>query len=235
MNQLRERAKQQGVLRSLYKVLDCELEAMEETKKGEIDSFLQLMHDTSKLQTYQINTGLTRDICERILTEVKHDRDICNKLFMLYPEQNAICGDRDLKTLYCVDSHVAKIWTGTDGQKSVDLIVLTTGVKETLLGDCKFGLKSDNPWLIRNKEQFKEEFFEKFTSVWSCIQANENLTTCSEMLLIVTSALAPLLKNRIEDFKLDPNYEGIPYDKIKICSVDDIYSLCQELLPSFHN
>ena len=53
------------------------------------------------------------------------------------------------------------------------------------------------------------------------------------MLLIVTSALAPLLKNRIEDFKLDSNYAGIPYDKIKVCSVDDIYSVCQKLLPSF--
>jgi hypothetical protein len=233
MNQLRARAKSEGLLKSLYEVLDCELEAMEAEKNREIVKFEELSNDEIRLQKYQKDSGLTKDICNRILTEVKHDRETCNKFRMLRPEENAVYGERDLKTLYRVDSQVREAWKGMKGQKPVDLIVLGLSAEETLLGDCKFGLKRDDPWMIRNEEQFKKEFLEKFTSVSSCIQNNDGIAPCSEMLLVVTSALAPLLKNRIEDFKLDSKYAGIPYDKIKVCSVDDIYSLCQKLLPSF--
>lgn len=233
MNRLRARAKSERLLKSLYAVLDCELKAMEAEKNREIAKFEKLSNDETGLQKYQKDSGLTKDICNRILEEVKQDLETCNRFQMLRPEENAVYGEHDLKTLYRVDSQVREVWKGVDGQKPVDLIVIGLSAEETLLGDCKFGLKRDDPWMIRNEEQFNKEFLEKFTSVSSCIQINDNVTPCSEMLLIVTSALAPLLKNRIEDFKLDSNYAGIPYDKIKVCSVDDIYSVCQKLLPSF--
>ena len=229
MNRLRERAKRERLLKSLYAVLNRELKAMETEKISEIGRFITLENDESGLKKYQKDSGLTKDICERILVEVRRDLDACNKSC----EQNALDGECDLRSLYRVESNVPIVWKAADGQKPVDLIILGTQSDEILMGDCKFGMKSYDSRMIRNKEQFDKEFANKFSSVGCCILTNDEVDSRSEMLLIVTSALAPLLKNRIEDYKLDPKCEDIPYDQIKVCSVDDIYSVCQELLPGF--
>lgn len=233
MNQLWVRATQKGLLKSLYDVLKRELEAMESEKKYEIAKFVELASDEAGLQKYRTDSGLTKDICERILSELKYDLKACNDSFDSHPEQNALDGERDLKSLYCIVSQVPIVWTAKDGQKPVDLIVLGAKSEEILLGDCKFGLKSESAWILRKEKQFTKEFSDKFDSVGNCVMENDGVASRHEMLLIVTSALAPLLKNRIDDFKLDSECAGIPYDKIKICSVEDIYSVCQELLPGF--
>ena len=59
----------------------------------------------------------------------------------------------------------------------------------------------------------------------------DGITPLPEMLVIVTSSLAPVLKNRIEDFKLDPERTSIPYDKIIVCSTDDILGVAKKYLP----
>lgn len=234
MNKLRERATRKRRLKSLYAVLERELMAMEKEKNSEINKFVKLSNDEPSLRKYQKDSGLTKDTCERILAEIKHDLESCKESRVLHPEQNALDGECDLRPLYNVESKVPIVWKAADGQKPVDLIVLGTQSEEILMGDCKFGLKSYDSRMIRNKEQFDKEFANKFLSVGDCILKNDGAKSRSEMLLIVTSALAPLLKNRIEDFKWDPKYKEIPYDKIKICSIDDIYAVCQQLLPGFN-
>ena len=208
--------------------------AMEKEKNSEINKFAELSNDEPRLRKYQKDSGLTKDTCARILAEIKHDLEGCKESWVLHSEQNALDGECDLKSLYRVESKVPIVWKALKGQKPVDLIILGTQAEEILMGDCKFGLKSYDSRMIRNKEQFDKEFANKFLSVGDCILKNDGVNSRSEMLLIVTSALAPLLKNRIEDFKLDSECQNIPYKKIKVCSVDDIYSVCQELLSGFN-
>ena len=97
-----------------------------------------------------------------------------------------------------------------------------------LMGDCKFGLKSENAWIFRNKDQYEKEFGRKFSSVAGFLKEYDDIDASPYMLLIVTSSMAPLLVNRFSDFKLDARYADVPYDNIVICSVKDIMAKIAE-------
>lgn len=230
MNSFCKRAEKERRLKSLYNVLARELGEMASTKRGELVKFESVSANPVALLEYRKNTGLTKEVCERILSEVRVDIDKCWSLKTSNPENNAIDGEKDLKTLYRESSDVKIVWSATNGQKPVDLIVVSPKDESILLGDCKFGLKSDEPWIVRNEAQFREEFADKFVSVGCVLKSNDGVECRPEMVMVVTSALAPLIKNRIEDYKLDPRYASIPYDRIRVCSVEDVYEVCKGLL-----
>ena len=230
MNAFGSRAQIAHCLKSLFEVLARELDEEGNRKKNEIKKFDSLKGNVPGLVKYQKDSGLTKDVCERIYKEVLEDQEHCRIQLEAIPELNAVDGEKSLKTLYQGSSGVKLVWNGTKGQKPVDLIVVSPNDPSVLMGDCKFGIKSDECWIIRNEDQFKKEFADKFSSVGYALMSNDSVMPKSEMLLITTSALSPLLKNRMEDYKLDPRYSGISYDDVHVCSVDDIYEICQKLL-----
>lgn len=230
MNSFWKRADKDCRLKSMFDVLARELGEEADRKEAEIARFVDLSGDPVGLATYRRDSGLTKEVCGRILGEVRADLKRCQTLAADIFETNAVDGEKDLKTLYREAPDVKIVWSASTGQKPVDLMVVRPNDVSVLLGDCKFGLKSDAPWIIRNEDQFKKEFASKFISVGCILKANDGIDARPEMLLVATSALAPLLKNRIDDYKLDPQYAFIPYDRICVCSVDDIYKVCRDLL-----
>jgi len=230
MNALWQRADNEQCLTDTFAVLIRELVDMTETKTDEVAKFGALSNDPIALLKYQKDSGLTCDVCERILQEVKRDLEECRRLHPATDERNAIDGERALKTLYRRGPRVATVWTGKDGQKPVDLIVVHPSDVGCLLGDCKFGLKSSDAWLLRDRDQFNKEFLGKTDSVARAIKSNDGVCASSEMLFVVTSSLVELLKNRIDDYRFDSRCEGIPYEHIHVCSVRDIESVCEGVL-----
>lgn len=230
MNAFWKRADGNCRLKSMFAVLLRELEEEVCRKKAEIDRFDDLSEDLDALATYRRDSGLTREVCGRILGEVCADLEQCRILLEKIPEMNAVDGEKDLKTLYRETSDVKTVWTASAGQKPVDLMVVRPDDASVLLGDCKFGIKSDTAWIIRNRCQFEKEFESKFVSVGCVLKANDGVDSRPEMLLVASSALAPLLKNRIDDYKLDPQCASIPYDRVRVCTVGDIYETCRSLL-----
>lgn len=230
MNPFWVRAEREHRLKSMFVVLVRELNEEAERKCVEVSKFVTLSGDPEKLAKYKTDSGLTQEVCERILQEVRDDLEKCVGLGSEHSGLDAVDGEKDLKTLYRKASDVCVEWKAKDGQKPVDLLVVRQNDASVLGCDCKFGLKSDDSWIIRNESQFKKEFSDKFSAIGCVLKANESIDMRPEMLLIATSALAPLLKNRIEDFKLDPKYASIPYDRVRVCSVEDIYDSCKEIL-----
>lgn len=218
MNAFWERASRKKVLETVFSVLKAELDKTAQTKREEIARFQALNDNPEGMKSYQKNTGLTLDICSRILSELTRDR------IMLEDgdtgERIAIYGERALGALFCEPGKGK--WDTKSGCAPTDIIVVHPEYTTALLGDCKFGLKSEDAWIFRELNQFEREFGRKFTSVGHFIDEYDGVHSSPYMLLIVTSALAPLLINRFNDFMLDERGVGIPYDRIVICSVDDI-------------
>lgn len=232
MNGLWVRALRAGLLKSMFEVLERELHDMEATKQQEIAEFDRRAEDPDRLCEYQKNSGLTKDACARILNEIQADLTSLAKLKEdgWWQTDNAVDGESSLKTLYCEQQKPSVLWTGKYGQQPVDLIVVRPNDSSVPLGDCKFGLAREDPWIVRNVDQFNREFKNKIDSVSACLIQNDGVAVHSEMLMIVRSHLAPLLKNRMADFKEDPRYRSIPYDDILVCSVSDIYLTCTKII-----
>lgn len=228
MNSFWLRASRQSALDTIYDILKVELEAERDRKGAEIARFEALRGDQVGLAKYISASGLTVDICRRILMEVTRDNRKIDE--SQENEKIAVYGENRLGSLFSTPGKSK--WTKeTSGCWPVDILIVREDNPSVLMGDCKFGLKSENAWIFRNKDQYGREFARKFKSVGDFLHEYDNITPSDMMLLIVTSSLAPLLINRFEDFKLDPTYSDIPYDKIVVCSVDDIVSKAEILLP----
>lgn len=228
MNALWLRAEKGNRLTSLFEVLLRELREMAATKDGEISRFNACGDNDEKLRAYRKDSGLTLDECQRIRREVLKDTETCERENR--KEKNAIDGEKSLKSLYCANAGVPVVWTNAKGQQPPDLIVVGRDDTAVLPGDCKFGLRSQDAFMLRNQEEFAKAFSRKFDAVSDAILQNDGVKALPVMLLVVTSAMAPLIRNRMEDYKLDPRYSGIPYGHVVVCSVDDIYSICASQL-----
>lgn len=218
MNALWERASRKKVLETVFSVLKAELDEAAQTKREEISKFQALKGNPECMKLYQQNTGLTLDICCRIFSELSRDRAMMEDGDS--GGRIAVYGERVLGLLFC-ESNKEK-WDTKRGCAPTDIIIVHQDDTYALLGDCKFGLKSENAWIFRDQNQYNREFGRKFSSVGHFIDEYDGVPSSPYMLLIVTSAMAPLLINRFDDFKLDERCVGIPYDRIIICSVDDI-------------
>ena len=226
MNTFWERAKKNNALEVIFDILKRELDAETSRKSAEIAKFAAVKDNpTGKIKLKQ-DSGLTVDICCRILGEVISD---ANKITgHQLTTKNSVYGENKLGLLF---NDPSKKWcAGGSGCYPVDAIIVYPTDATALLGDCKFGLKSEKAWIVRNSNQYNKEFGRKFDSVGSFLLNYDNVNRKREMLLIVTSAMAPLLINRFDDFKLDPNCAGIPSDKIVVCSVEDIESKIEQYL-----
>lgn len=229
MNSFWLRAFNCGVLDSIYGILKIELQQEEDRKSAEIAKFDSLRDDPVGLDNYKNASGLNRDVCERILSEVKRDFQTIQQ-HMGVLEKSAVYGEKTLGLLFSADGK-RKWKKNTSGCNPVDIVIVRQENPSALMGDCKFGLKSADAGLFWKKEQYDREFARKFLSVGGFLVEHDGIIASEKMLLIVTSSLAPLLINRFEDFKLDPQCADIPYDKIVVCSVDDIISASKDLLP----
>lgn len=227
MNSFWERAARNNALEVIYDILRRELDAETERKSREIARFAAVRNNPAGRMKLEKDSGLTVDVCLRIFGEVIGD---ANKISAIpCSTKNSVYGENKLGTLFNDPSK--RKWNNKEaGCWPVDVIIVHPDIPTALLGDCKFGLKGENAWIVRNRDQYYKEFGRKFDSVGSYLQDNDNVNRTQEMLLIVTSAMAPLLKNCFEDFKLDPNCSGIPYDKIVVCSVDDIVAKISQYL-----
>lgn len=218
MNAFWDRASRRKVLETVFSVLKAELDDAVLTKSDEIAKFTALKDNPEETKTYQQNTGLTIDICSRIYSELTQDKEKAEDGDS--EERIAVYGERALGELFSEPGK--RKWATKDGCSPTDIIVVHQEDSSVLLGDCKFGLKSENAWIFRNKDQYEKEFSRKFSSVGEFLKEYDDVPASQYMLLIVTSSMAPLLINRFDDFKLDERYSDIPYDRIVICSVDDI-------------
>lgn len=229
MNTFWQRAADNGVLDSIYGILRIELAAEKVRKDAESEKFKALKNNESDLLKFQKDSGLTYDICVRILAEVKRDIDAINEI----PdgeERSAVYGEKKLGCLF--NSPDKRQWKNRGkGCCPVDIVIVRPDNPSVLMGDCKFGLKSEEASLFKDREHYEEGFGRKFSSVDGFLMEYDGITPLPEMLVIVTSSLAPVLKNRIEDFKLDPERTSIPYDKIIVCSTDDILGVAKKYLP----
>ena len=224
MNSFWERASRKGVLESVFSVLKTELEEESKRKKEETAKFDALEGKAAETVQFQKDSGLTRDVCCRIYSEVSNDIAFANG--QSNDERIAVYGERALGTLF---SEAGKRkWDTKCGCSPTDIIIVRSDDTSALMGDCKFGLKSENAWIFRNKDQYEKEFGRKFSSVAGFLKEYDDFDASPYMLLIVTSSMAPLLVNRFSDFKLDARYADMPYDKIVICSVKDIMAKVAE-------
>lgn len=218
MNSFWVRASGKNALQTIVSVLKIEIDNEIQRKSKEMATFAALKDNPDALIQYQRNSGLTVDICSRILSEVIRDKMMADTNDG--GERNAVYGERELGALFN-ESGKTK-WDKKLGCSPTDLLIVNPHDVNVLMGDCKFGLKSENAWMFRNEEQYNEEFRKKFVSVGGFLKEYDNVDASSYMLLIVTSSMEPLLVNRFADFKLDERYSNIPYDKIVICSLEDI-------------
>jgi len=218
MNSFWVRASGRNVLETIASVLRIELDKEIQRKNVEMANFAALKDNQDGLAQYECNSGLTSDICSRILSEAIRDRMIADTNDG--GERNAVYGEREFGALFNEEGKTK--WNKKTGCSPTDIIIVNPDDVNVLMGDCKFGLKSENAWLFRNEEQYHKEFGKKFLSVNRFLKEYDNIDASPYMLLIVTSSMAPLLINRFDDFKLDERYSNIPYDKIVICSVEDI-------------
>ena len=227
MNAFWVRASRLNVLDTISSVLKVELEAEKRRKEGELATFAQLKGNESATAKFRSDSGLTADICSRILSEVNAD---ISKVDTVHDaDKTAIHGETKLGVLFS-SSGKTKWEKGGSGCCPVDVMVVRANDPCALMGDCKFGLKSDNAWLFRDKGQFEKEFHRKFSSVGKFLIEYDNVSSYEFMMLIVTSAMAPLLINRFNDFMLEMGNADIPYDKIIVCSVDDIAAKAKETM-----
>lgn len=217
MNSFWVRASNLNALETIFSILRIELDKEIKRKSNEIACFAALKDNPDGLAKYKKNSGLTLDICERILSEVTRDMKMVESD---RGDENAIYGERELGALFN-ESGKTK-WDKKSGCSPTDILIVNPDDVNVLMGDCKFGLKSENAWLFRDEEQYHKEFGRKFLSVGRFLKEYDDVDASAYMLLIVTSSMVPLLINRFDDFKLDERYSNMPYDKIVICSVDDI-------------
>ena len=211
------RASDANALATIFSVLRIELDKEIKRKSSEIAYFAALKDNPDGLAEYKTKSGLTLDICARILSEVIRDRKMIESDS---GDENAIYGERELGALFNEPGKTK--WDKKLGCSTTDILIVNPDDVNVLMGDCKFGLKSENAWVFRDEEQYHKEFGKKFLSVGGFLKEYDNVEASAYMLLIVTSSMVPLLINRFDDFKLDERYSNIPYDKIVICSVDDI-------------
>ena len=217
MNSLWIRASGVNALESIFSVLRIELDKEIERKRKEVARFTALKDNPDDLAEYKKNSGLTLDICARILSEVIRDKEMAESD---NGDKNAIYGERELGVLF--NGPAKTKWDTKLGCSPVDVLIVNPDDVNVLMGDCKFGLKSENAWMFRDEEQYQKEFGKKFLSVGRFLREYDSVDASAYMLLIVTSSMAPLLINRFDDFKLDERYSNIPYDKIVVCSVEDV-------------
>lgn len=218
MNSFWDRASGKNALQTIVSVLKIEIDEEIQRKSEEMAKFAALKDNPDALIQYKRNSGLTADICSRILSEVIRDKMMSDAIDG--GERNAVYGERELGALFNEQGKTK--WNTKSGCSPTDILIVNPDDVNVLMGDCKFGLKSENAWMFRDEEQYYKEFGKKFLSVGRFLKEYDDVDASAYMLLIVTSSMAPLLINRFDDFKLDERYANIPYDKIVICSVDDI-------------
>lgn len=218
MNSFWVRASDKNALQTIVSVLKIELDNEIQRKSKELAKFAALKDNPDALIQYKRNSGLTADICSRILSEVIRDKMMAEANDG--GERNAVYGERELGALFNEEGKAK--WDKKTGCSPTDIIIVNPHDVNVLLGDCKFGMKSENAWMFRNAEQYNEEFRKKFVSVGGFLREYDNIEASPYRLLIVTSSMEPLLINRFAEFMLDERCSNIPYDKIVICSLEDI-------------
>ena len=217
MNSFWVRASSVNALETIFSVLRIELDKEIKRKSNEIACFAALKDNPDGLAEYKKNSGLTLDVCARILSEAIRDMKMVERD---RGDEVAIYGEHELGALFNEPGKTK--WDKKLGCSPVDILIVNPDDVNVLMGDCKFGLKSENAWMFRDDKQYHKEFGKKFVSVGRFLKEYDDVDASAYMLLIVTSSMVPLLINRFDDFKLDERYSNIPYDKIVICSVDDI-------------
>ena len=83
--------------------------------------------------------------------------------------------------------------------------------------------------MVRNASSYDEAFGGKIRSVSAFIKTQDDVDTIDDVLLIVTSDLAPLLRNRMSDYAIEGSSHGIPYEHIRVCSVGELKSVVSEV------
>lgn len=226
MNAFWSRANAAGALQPLLKVVETELILERDRKTARVATLEALAADSDERRKQERNDGMTRDEAKRILDNVEADLDACALLLTDVDPKEALDGERSFSGLYRVEGQESLWKPGRiPGQKPVDVLVVREQESKILLGDCKFGMKSEQSSMVRNVSLYDEAFGGKIRSVSAFIKAQDDVVATDEVLLIVTSDLAPLLRNRMSDYALEESSHGIPYEHIRVCSVGDLKSV----------
>jgi len=223
MNALWTRAEGLRLLQTVYAVLKHELDDAAHVKRAELRKFNEAANDVQALAEFVRKTGFTKDACERVLSNITEEE----KMLVGHDEDVAadtLWGDKALKQLY------PGIWTNAAGQKPTDVIVLDRQNPFAVLGDCKFGMISEDSGLLKDSSRLQGDFIDKCKAVGDLIKTRDNVSSSPRVLFVVTSALAPLLRNRIDDYRLDPHYADIPLGDIVFCCAEDIETCLQEIM-----
>lgn len=230
MNALWNRANAAGVLEPLLKVVKVELTLERDRKTARVASLDALTAGSDELKKQERNDGMTRDEARRILANVTTDLETCNSLLTDADPKEALDGERSFSGLYEIEGR-GSLWKPgkIKGQKPVDVLVVREQEAKVLLGDCKFGMKGEQSSMVRDARSYDEAFGGKIHSVSTFIKAQDNVATLDDALLIVTSDLAPLLRNRMSDYALEESSRGIPYEHIRVCSVGDLRTFVSEV------
>ena len=224
MNALWVKAEEKHLLQTVYAVLRIELAKSERDKKNEQKKFIEKANDQQALAKYIRDTGFNQDTCERVLSDIIADKEYIDGLNHEIPG-NAIMGDIALTQLY------PGVWNNSSGQKPTDLIVLDPQDPIAALGDCKFGMISVDSGLLTDSSRLQGDFIDKCIAVADFVRQQDGVQCNEKIFFIVTTNLAPLLRNRVDDFKEDPHYSSIPLDNIVFCSVSDIVMKLKDVLP----
>lgn len=222
MNPMWNRAEALRILQTVYAVLRHELEDAENDKRNELQRFDACANDPAALARLIRNLGFTRDACQRVISDVEDDKILVDGLDCDVAA-DTLRGDQALRQLY------TGVWTNSAGQKPTDVIVLDKQLPVAILGDCKFGMISEDSGLLTDSNRLQGEFVDKCTAVRKFVKEHDNVDCRPKILFVVTSALVPLLQNRIEDYKLDPHYANIPLENILFCSASDIKERIREI------
>ena len=230
MNAFWIRANAAGALQPLLKVIEVELTLERDRKTARVATLDALAADSDERRRQERNDGMTRDEAKRILDNVTADLSACHSLQSDADSKEALDGERSFSGLYRVEGQESLWKPGRiPGQKPVDVLVVREQESKILLGDCKFGMKSEQSSMVRNASSYDEAFGGKIRSVSAFIKAQDDVVATDEVLLIVTSDLAPLLRNRMSDYALEESSHGIPYEHIRVCSVGDLKSVVSEV------
>ena len=230
MNAFWNRVNAVGALQPLLKVIEAELILERDRKAARVAMLDAIAADSDERRRQERNDGMTRDEAKRILDNVEADLDACALLLTDSDPKEALDGERSFSGLYSVDGQESLWKPGRiPGQKPVDILVVREQEAKVLLGDCKFGMKGEQSSMVRDARSYDEAFGSKIRSVSAFIMAQDDVGTTDEVLFIVTSDLAPLLRNRMFDYALEESAHGIPYEHIRVCSVRDLKSVVSEV------
>ena len=119
MNSFWVRALGRNALETIASVLKIELDKEIQRKSREMAIFAALKDNPDGLAQYERNSGLTSDICSRILSEAIRDKMMTDTNDG--GERNAVYGERELGALFNEEGETK--WDKKTGCSPIDIII----------------------------------------------------------------------------------------------------------------